>query len=339
LKTLMKLLLGPVMATLAFAVLSPAPAFADYDCSDFATQEEAQEHLTPGDPNGLDADNDGIACEDFPTGGSGGGGDVSDPAPPPPPPQLSKSAARAAAKAKAAAYNAHSAAVDTVRFGGCERRSREKVACSFTARGSTMSTATTCRLRVAVHGQGSDARATAPKPRCHTRPTLYLSRPDAQEALNGYAREHGFGGGIIIRKEEIPHDLRRVSRVAFTAHLETVDHVKGEACDIPLSAERTSPSEIKVRRLSDKVSCHELRPISDAEAMQALAEYAIKRGRSPQDIHDVMRSSPTRVGAELDIEKTADRICSEFIAAERSPDGGISVGIASDVIGCRTPES
>ncbi|HEX6780971.1 MAG TPA: hypothetical protein VF125_02965 [Solirubrobacterales bacterium] len=268
-----------------------------------------------------------------------GGGGTSDPAPPPARPNLTKSVARAAAEAKAAAYNARSTAVDTVRFGGCQRRSREKVICNFTAGGSTASTATTCKLRVTVHGRDSDALAKAPKPRCHTRPTLYLSRADAQEALHQYAREHGFGGGIIIRKEEIPHDLRRISRVAFTAHLETVDQVKGEACDIPLLAERTSPSEIKVRRVSDKISCHKLRPISDAEAMQALAEYAIERGRSPQDIHDVMRSSPTLVAAELDIEKTTDEVCTEFIAAERSPDGDVSVRIASDAIGCRRPES
>jgi hypothetical protein len=283
---------------------------------------------------------DEFACEVGDCKGQlSGGNGASEQAPPSSRLNLSKSAARAAAEAKAAAYNARSTAVDTVRFGGCQRRSRERVICNFTARGSTASAATTCKLRVTVHGRGSDAHAKLPKPRCLTRPTLYLSRADAQEALNGYAREHGYGGGIIIRKEEIPHDLRRVSKVAFTAHLETVDHVKGEACDIPLSAERTSPSEIKVRRLSNKVSCHELRPISDAEAMQALTEYAIERGRSPQDIHDVMRSSPTRVSAELDIEKTTDEVCTEFIAAERSPDGGISVRIASDAIGCRRPES
>jgi hypothetical protein len=48
----------------------------DLDCVDFATQEEAQAELErdPGDPNGLDADNDGIACEEL-AGGGGGGGD------------------------------------------------------------------------------------------------------------------------------------------------------------------------------------------------------------------------------------------------------------------------
>ena len=41
-------------------------AAEDLDCADFATQEEAQAvyNQDPSDPNGLDADNDGIACEE-----------------------------------------------------------------------------------------------------------------------------------------------------------------------------------------------------------------------------------------------------------------------------------
>ena len=36
-----------------------------YDCSDFDSQEQAQQVLeeTPGDPSGLDSDGDGVACE------------------------------------------------------------------------------------------------------------------------------------------------------------------------------------------------------------------------------------------------------------------------------------
>jgi Excalibur calcium-binding domain len=43
---------------------------ADLDCADFATQAEAQAVLAadPGDPNRLDADDDGQACEDHPYG-------------------------------------------------------------------------------------------------------------------------------------------------------------------------------------------------------------------------------------------------------------------------------
>lgn len=49
------------------AVPGPPKAHAlDYNCSDFANQAEAQEHLLPGDPYGLDGDNDGVACESLP---------------------------------------------------------------------------------------------------------------------------------------------------------------------------------------------------------------------------------------------------------------------------------
>ena len=39
----------------------------DLNCDDFSSQEEAQAELEsdPSDPNNLDADDDGIACEDF----------------------------------------------------------------------------------------------------------------------------------------------------------------------------------------------------------------------------------------------------------------------------------
>jgi len=77
---------------LAAASLVPATAHAnhgyDKDCSDFATQGSAQAHMEahPGDPDGLDGnDNDGRACESLP-GGGGPGTSQSEPLPPPPPP-------------------------------------------------------------------------------------------------------------------------------------------------------------------------------------------------------------------------------------------------------------
>lgn len=38
----------------------------DYDCSDFATQKEAQKYLLPGDPYRLDANHEGRACDSLP---------------------------------------------------------------------------------------------------------------------------------------------------------------------------------------------------------------------------------------------------------------------------------
>lgn len=57
------------------------PAGDELNCDDFATQEDAQAEFDkdPSDPHGLDADNDGIACEGLPSGGGGaGGGDGDD---------------------------------------------------------------------------------------------------------------------------------------------------------------------------------------------------------------------------------------------------------------------
>jgi hypothetical protein len=57
------------VCALAFAA-QPAAAFRDRDCSDFPTQAKAQRfferHHPHRDPHRLDADHDGIACEDNP---------------------------------------------------------------------------------------------------------------------------------------------------------------------------------------------------------------------------------------------------------------------------------
>jgi hypothetical protein len=51
---------------------------ADLNCSDFATQQEAQAvyDANPSDPNNLDTDNDGIACESLASGGPAEDGSV-----------------------------------------------------------------------------------------------------------------------------------------------------------------------------------------------------------------------------------------------------------------------
>lgn len=83
---------------------SPAPSAGDLDCSDFASRAEAQAVLDadPRDPNGLDADYDGLACEA--SSSSGGGGSVtSSPQPSP------STTASATASASAAAGGGDSA--------------------------------------------------------------------------------------------------------------------------------------------------------------------------------------------------------------------------------------
>src|SRR5215208_5149152 len=69
-----------VLALLAFSSMfvciavsaHKAEAQDIFNCSSFATQEEAQAEFNsdPSDPHNLDADNDGIACEELPSGGN-----------------------------------------------------------------------------------------------------------------------------------------------------------------------------------------------------------------------------------------------------------------------------
>ena len=58
------------VASIAIGALAqPASAFRDRDCSDFRSHAQAQrffeKHNPRLDPHRLDADNDGIACEDL----------------------------------------------------------------------------------------------------------------------------------------------------------------------------------------------------------------------------------------------------------------------------------
>ncbi len=67
----MRKLIASGAAVLVLGVTAaPATAGVDKDCSDFPTQRAAQKwfkhHNPRADPSGLDADHDGIACEDNP---------------------------------------------------------------------------------------------------------------------------------------------------------------------------------------------------------------------------------------------------------------------------------
>lgn len=99
--------LALTICAVAALMALPSPAAAthtgDVDCPDFATQAAAQSHLLahPGDPDGLDGDHDGVACETLPCPCAGKGAVVAPPAavaPPPAAPASSTTALRAKAR-------------------------------------------------------------------------------------------------------------------------------------------------------------------------------------------------------------------------------------------------
>lgn len=80
--TVRKVLLLAALCALAVLAVAPAALAQDTDCSNYATQEEAQANYSPD----LDSDGDGEACETLPSGGSsagGGGAMMEDPCPDP----------------------------------------------------------------------------------------------------------------------------------------------------------------------------------------------------------------------------------------------------------------
>lgn len=80
-------MLAGVVVVIGLTLLGPTEQSraVDFDCSDFATQAEAQEHLLPGDPYNLDGDHDSVACESLPCPCSTatGGGETPPPTAPP----------------------------------------------------------------------------------------------------------------------------------------------------------------------------------------------------------------------------------------------------------------
>lgn len=221
----------------------------DYDCADFATQEEAQEYLLPGDPYGLDGDNDGVACEDLPSGGGGGGGggssEAAPPPPPPEPPKLDKSVARHAARAKARHFDSVHLQVNGIRFNGCSRRSGYRIVCRFFSDGRNASYETFCNLKVIVRGEGGSASAKL-RPSC--RRERFLSFQRAREAMEPEADRIAGGSAQVV-------DLLRQNRTTIfgEATWTRTTTEQRERCSVELVASLLNSGELEV--LSRYLEC------------------------------------------------------------------------------------
>jgi hypothetical protein len=227
--------------------LMPATAAAvDYDCADFASQEEAQEYLLPGDPYGLDGDDDGVACEDLPSGGGGGrseGGEGgSAPSAPPPPPELSKDVARAAARSAAHTFIDHSDRLDSVTFKGCHRRALQRINCNFLAQGKTNEQRTMCRFRVSVEGLNQSPATHIGHVSCRSERLAILRYAEAKLAM----QENAMG----IAGKPVQLELERRNRLAFVGWAAwqqvSSNPAASESCELELVAELKDSSALRV---------------------------------------------------------------------------------------------
>lgn len=241
-----------LMLCLSMVMTSSASAHRrDYDCADFATQAEAEEYLLPGDPYNLDADGDGIACEDNPcpcsytpggsSGGGAGEGTTSTPAPPPKPPKLNKAVARSAAWAKARHFNVRNRLIGRVTFQGCSRSSRYKLRCGFRGLGETPSSREKCGITVIVKGEGSHAKAKL-RARCKSERVLFLTFRRAIPELRAAGEETSHRGVVFVETE-------RISDVEIGAVLEWVLPTKkgSEECAARFSARLNSLDEVVIQ--------------------------------------------------------------------------------------------
>jgi hypothetical protein len=246
------------VVVIAVGLVAHAPGASahrrDYDCADFANQAEAEEYLLPGDPYNLDADSDGIACEDLPCpcsyspGGGGGGGNTTRTAPtpvaPPKPPKLNKAVARAAAVAKARRYNGRNRLISLLSFQGCARSSRYKIRCSFYGRGRTQTTSTACNITVIVKGEGSLA-STKLRPSCRSQRLLFLTFARALPAIREGGEELASRGVTLV-------DSERVSPVWIEATAEWMQPAKSgrEVCEARFYARLNRFDELLVGHAS-----------------------------------------------------------------------------------------
>ena len=141
----------------------------DLDCADFANQAEAEENLYPGDPNRLDADSDGIACEDLPCPCDYSAGTAEEPPPPPKPAyHLSRHAAERISKGLVAGVVGRSALLDSYTLTSCSRLGEPSIDCRLLAQGESHRQRAACRFKVEVRAKDRHPHGRIVTHKCRT---------------------------------------------------------------------------------------------------------------------------------------------------------------------------
>jgi hypothetical protein len=231
-------LLTALSALFILAIVPSSASAVDYDCADFATQEEAQEYLLPGDPYGLDADNDGIACEDLPSGGG-----ESETSKPPPPPELDKDVAKTAAKRVANTFVGQNDRLDSAAFKGCHRKALQHINCNFLGRGQTSEQRTTCRFKVSVEGLDQNPATHIGHVVCRTEERAILGYAEAKLAMQESAAD--------VAGKPVQLELERRNRLAFAGwaiwRQASATPTIRESCELELVVELEDSGALPVR--------------------------------------------------------------------------------------------
>jgi hypothetical protein len=254
------LLLG--VAALIVLTQQPAPAAArDYDCADFANQAEAEEYLEPGDPYNLDADGDGIACEDLPCpcsyspGGSeeGGGGGSSEPAPPPKPAyHLRMLTAGRISKHLVGVVVRQSQRLQAYALIVCHRLGERSIDCRLSAEGETIHQRVACQYGVAVRARNRHPIGQIVTHKCRTAELPYLTKARAAESMRDLVEETaGPEAEIGVLTIARPHD-NPLELVGVSGWVKPPEPKAKEVCSIEVNAWLAGSSDqvhVGVKRL------------------------------------------------------------------------------------------
>lgn len=170
------------LCAIAVGVLAhaPAPAMAtdQWECSNFSSQEQAQEFFYPGDPNNLDPDKDGIACEGLPcpcsdAARSAKSGRHSD--------HFTRGAERIS-KSLIAGLTRQSPDLQSWSFNGCHRN-RSNVDCLLGAQGESISRRLACRYAITVSAGRRRATGRIIGHSCHSVSLPHLTMKRAKRAM------------------------------------------------------------------------------------------------------------------------------------------------------------
>jgi len=144
-------------------------AARDLDCADFANQAEAEEYLFPGDPNRLDADSDGVACEDLPCPCDDTAGTEEEPPPPPEPAyHLSRHTAERISRSLVAGVVGRSALLDSYTLTSCSRLGEPSIDCRLLAQGERGRQRAACQFKVEVRAKNRHPEGRIVTHKCRT---------------------------------------------------------------------------------------------------------------------------------------------------------------------------
>ncbi len=163
-------------------------------------------------------------------------------APNPSPDSLSKADARRAASRIAKEFARANDSVNSAAVGGCRRRAADRLDCLAVSQGSTATTKTVCRLRIAVHATSGNPRAELLSSKCQTQSRFELTEAEALVALLGKMRE-------LVGQTVQVSALERASQISFRARADwTRPATSGgtSKCTALLTATLRSPGVIEL---------------------------------------------------------------------------------------------